>query len=100
MAKKLKKKGKKGKGKVTVGRPDGTVEEREDSLQRVEGEHLASVQYSLGSTTNLGDYNSCKIEVGVELPCLPKKKSIAKAFAQAEAYCEERLTAALEELGE
>ena len=32
------------------------------------------VKYSLGATINLGNFNSARIDVGVEMPCEPGKE--------------------------
>ena len=89
---------KKGKGKVSKKSRDGTTDTREDTFSPVTGHNLATVSYGLGATKNMGNYESAKIDVRVELPCENNKKSIRKTFKRAEAYCEDKLAAALAEL--
>lgn len=49
----------------------------------------ARVKRSYGLTVNLGNYESARVEVGVEVPCYKEEVSEADAFAAQ--FCEERL---------
>jgi hypothetical protein len=43
----------------------------------------AYVRVSGGVTRNLGDYNSAKVEVSVQLPCYPEETEIDRAYRYA-----------------
>lgn len=48
---------------------------KEDAVQDVhadvDGSKLARVKVGLGMTLNLGNYESARVDVGIDLPCLP-----------------------------
>ena len=44
-------------------------DEREGIDVTIPADELAKVKHSIGMTLNLGDYQSAKVEVGIELPC-------------------------------
>jgi hypothetical protein len=51
----------------------------------------ARVRIAASRTVNLGDNNFAKIEVSVELPCLPETSEVARVMALASLMVEERL---------
>lgn len=57
----------------------------------VANEHPAVVVYHRSETYNLGDYESRKIEVGVHMPCVPTPDGVDAAWAEAEAWVDERI---------
>jgi hypothetical protein len=64
---------------------------KEDTVPKVieeDGEKLAVVKVGLGMTINLGNYESARVDVGVELPCrlaeVPDAYGLAWAVAERE----------------
>lgn len=60
---------------TSVKRPDGSINnlntENEilDVLQLQEGEECARVSLSLGGTFNIGNYESCRTDLHISVPC-------------------------------
>lgn len=52
---------------------------------------LAKVRYSCGFTKNIGEFNSVRAEVAIELPCLPLEAEIASAYDKAVELVDSRL---------
>jgi hypothetical protein len=57
-------------------------------------DRLAKVKYSTGMTVNIGDYQSARVDVGIELPTDVEK--LNPAYDAAVDFCSERL---LDEVG-
>lgn len=47
---------------------------------KVESTEMAEVFIKLGSTINMGNFESIKVDVGLSLPCKPTAKEIKKTF--------------------
>jgi len=43
-------------------------------------EKWAEISVSLGSTLNMGDFESLRIQVGLTYPCKPEMKEVEKTF--------------------
>ena len=57
-------------------------QEREIQVQRFPvGVHPARVTAKYGLTINLGNYESARVDVGIELPCFVEEKDAAFTFA-------------------
>jgi hypothetical protein len=54
----------------------------------------SKVKYSLGMTINLGNYDSARVDVGVEIPA--DSENLDEAYVKASEYCNEKI---LEEVG-
>ncbi|MGI4990993.1 hypothetical protein ACRXCV_00045 (plasmid) [Halobacteriovorax sp. GFR7] len=52
---------------------------------------MAKVRYSCGFTKNVGEFNSFRAEVSVELPCLPEDAEISKTYNRAVEIVDTRL---------
>lgn len=50
---------------------------------------LARVKHGMGITLNLGDYQSARVDVGIELPCKVEDKD--KAFEEAATFSNDKL---------
>lgn len=56
------------------------VEQREKIRVPIFNKDPARVRVSGGVTQNMGDYNSARVDVMVELPCLPEVSEIDRAY--------------------
>lgn len=63
------------------------------------GKHAARVGVSASSTRNLGDYNSAKVEVVVELPCYPETSEIMRAASIASDILDQLVPLELQKAG-
>ena len=72
-------------GQMHVRRAAYGQEAESTELIRVPVFHTAPARVRVvGSVTrNLGDYNSCRVEVMVELPCYPEQSEIQRAYEEA-----------------
>lgn len=73
---------------------DGKVKEQHIEVVAFEGP-TAMVRFSGGSTINMGNYESVKIEVGIEMPCYPEE--FAEMFATVRATVEAKLREEVED---
>jgi len=46
----------------------------------MKNEKWAEVSVSLGSTLNMGDFESLRIQVGLTYPCKPEMKEVERTF--------------------
>lgn len=51
----------------------------------------AKVKVLLGHTKNLGNYESLRIEVGVEIPCAPTLEAVELAYEEAVKWVDDKL---------
>lgn len=62
----------------------GKTEEAQDKIRvddlvgRLNGMQPARVRLGGGVTRNLGDYNSARVDVMIELPCLPEMSEVSR----------------------
>jgi len=59
------------------------------------GAPAAKVTLSLSRTVNLGDFNSVRAEVGVELPCSATADAIEASHERAVAWCTKKIASLL-----
>jgi len=59
-------------------------------------DRLARVRYAVGMTLNLGDYQSARVDVGIELPADVDKTD--EVYEQAVEFCNDRLMEEVENL--
>ena len=57
------------------------VEQEQIQVPDFAGVEPARVRLGGGLTKNLGDFNSAKVEVMIELPCLPEQSEIKRVVA-------------------
>ena len=48
------------------------------------------------ATRNLGDFNSARVEVMLDMPCLPELSEVDRVYAMASAWVEERIAQELD----
>lgn len=94
-----------GQGSVTSdrtvqrGRKRTVVEERHEPSEVVEepvaaeptAEALARVEFAVGATLNLGNYESARVDVKLTLPCPQDMESIDMTYAYAKEWAERKL---------
>jgi len=51
----------------------------------------AKIDYTMGRTLNLGDFESVKIQVGLSLECEADRKEIEQAFLRAKRFVDSKL---------
>jgi hypothetical protein len=73
---------------------DGQVKEEQIEVMAFEGP-TAMVRFSGGSTINMGNYESIRFEVGIEMPCYPEE--VAEVFATVRATVEAKLKEEVED---
>lgn len=79
------------------GSVSGPVDAKEESLRvRVFASTPARVHYAQRITANLGNFESAQVMVGIELPCYAEE--VDAAFAEAKAWCDDRLAAEVREV--
>jgi hypothetical protein len=60
-------------------------------------EPKVKLKYSLGKTLNLGNYESARIDIGMEAMCLAEKQETEKVFKGMKKWVEDKVEEALEE---
>lgn len=93
--------GKKGTLSVTVNKTQiGTVKEDSEEREQIEISRFitdpAFVTFACGTTKNMGNYESLRIEVRVTLPCYVEE--IDRIYLKAKQWVDDRLDAELREL--
>lgn len=63
------------------------------------GTQSARVRVSAGATRNLGDYNSARVDVMIELPCYPEESEMRRAYEFASTMLDELVPIELEKAG-
>jgi hypothetical protein len=73
----------------------GVVEEKNEELQHTKTEisktPLSRIKVGGSVTKNMGNYNSIKIEVMLELPCKSTKESLQKAYVYASEWVSDKI---------
>lgn len=54
---------------IPIDHPWNKDERTEDIMADIPADKLAKVKYGIGMTLNIGNYQSAKVDIGVELPC-------------------------------
>lgn len=88
-------------GTVFVQRVAYGVTEEEREVIPVPLFHTAPgrVRVVAGATRNLGDYNSARVEVAIEVPCYPEEGEYRRAYEFAAALLDEYIPIELEKAG-
>ena len=80
-------------GKVTVS--GSVVGDKQETTEVVDevivDEPVANVGVKLGTTENLGDYESRRVDVSIYMPSKTDKKSLDKAFKKCFKWCVKKL---------
>jgi hypothetical protein len=82
-----------GTATVKVEEKDGTVLSEEDIsfVTEIKSNHPAKVTYGLHRTVGLPDYDSAKVNVGIEVYCDPA--DVDETVRKADAWCSKHLKA-------
>ena len=82
-------------GKVETLDKDGEVAETEEhvlgEMVVSDDKPMANVGVKLGTTKNLGDYNSLRVDVSLFMPSDTDKKSLNKTFKKCFNWCDNKL---------
>lgn len=82
-------------GKVEKIDKDGEVEDTEEfvlgEMVVSDDTPMANVGVKLGTTKNLGDYNSLRVDVSLFMPSETDKKSLNKTFKRCFKWCDTKL---------
>jgi len=79
-------------GKVTVTDKDGKEQETFEVVDEViVDKPMANVGVKLGTTKNLGDYESLRVDVSLYMPSDTDKKSLNKVFKKCFKWCDNKL---------
>lgn len=74
------------------------ITREEDSQPHVFTTNPAVVKMSLGRTLNAGNYESIRVDVGIELPCYTEE--VDAGYKRAKQFCERKMEKLIEELSE
>lgn len=58
----------------------------------------STVTVELSYTKNLGDFNSCRVMVGISRPCQPNQEDEVLTAAYAKSFCEDRISEILSDI--
>lgn len=88
-----------GEGTMVVSSTVYGMESEERQALRVPVFHTAParVRVSGGVTENMGNYSSIRVDVSVELPCLPNEVDIGHAYEVAARLVEDKITERLDD---
>ena len=80
---------------------NGQLSEEKETLETIPCPTFGEVEVGRinvrGSITrNLGDFNSVRVEVGLELPCLPELSEVDRVYNIASNFVEEKIKAELD----
>lgn len=82
-------------GKVEKIGKDGEVEDTEEievgEMVVSDDKPMANVGVKVGTTKNLGDYNSLRVDVSLFMPSETDKKSLNKTFKRCFKWCDTKL---------
>ena len=54
-------------------------------------EDMAKVKYAIGLTVSLGNYQSARVDVGIELPSVPSDDVVQGVYEEARDFCNDKL---------
>lgn len=87
-------------GKVETLDKDGEVADTEEfelgEMVVSDDKPMANVGVKCGTTKNLGDYNSLRVDVSLFMPSETDKKSLNKTFKKCFKWCDNKLAEILE----
>lgn len=80
-------------GMVSAEYKDGSAKYAQEKIKDVAPTSLpmASVEFSIGLTRNLGNYESVRIHVGVTMPCPATPDEIDNAYHEAKGWVDNRI---------
>ncbi len=86
-------------GKVVVTDQDGTEQETTEVVDEViVDKPMANVGVKVGTTKNLGDYNSLRVDVSLFIPSDTDKKSLNKTFKKCFKWCDDKLDSIMDDV--
>jgi len=86
-------------GKVTVTDEDGAEQETTEVVDEViVDKPMANVGVKVGTTKNLGDYNSLRVDVSLFMPSDVDKKSLNKTFKKCFKWCDDKLDSIMDDV--
>jgi len=84
-------------GKVVVVDENGNEQETTEVVDEIiVDKPMANVGVKLGTTKNLGDYNSLRVDVSLFMPSDTDKKSLNKTFKRCFKWCDDKLDGIME----
>jgi hypothetical protein len=88
------------KGKIETLDKDGEVIDTEEVEvdEVIVDKPMANVGVKLGTTKNLGNYESLRVDVSLFYPCDPNKKDMDKAFKKAFKWVDKKLSGIMEDV--
>lgn len=88
------------KGKIETLDKDGDVIDTEEVVvdEVVVDKPMANVGVKLGTTKNLGNYESLRVDVSLFYPCEPNKDAMDKAFKKAFKWVDKKLSGIMEDV--
>lgn len=88
------------KGKIETLDKDGEVIDTEEVEvdEVIVDKPMANVGVKLGTTKNLGNYESLRVDVSLFYPCEPNKKDMDKAFKKAFKWVDKKLSGIMEDV--
>lgn len=88
-------------GSVEVKHPDGSVNQKKETVEEaVFTGPTANVGFSLSHTKNLGNYESLRVNISLNLPCEPNEEVIDAAFKQVSNWVDNKMAEVQAEMGE
>lgn len=86
-------------GKVSVTDENGKEQETTEVVdEMIVDENMANVGVKVGTTKNLGDYNSLRVDVSLYMPSKTDKKSLDKTFKRCFKWCDTKLDKIMDDL--
>lgn len=86
-------------GKVSVTDEDGNEQETTEVVEEViVDKPMANVGVKVGTTKNLGDYNSLRVDVSLFMPSDTDKKSLNKTFNKCFKWCDDKLDTIMDDV--
>lgn len=83
----------------TLDKEGNVMDSKEEKVAEVVmDEPMANVGVKLGTTKNLGDYESLRVDVSLFMPCEPKKKAIDKTFKKTFKWVDDKLASIMEDV--
>ena len=90
----------KAEGKTEVVYPDGKTEQTTEVVEEViVDKPMANVGLKVGMTTNLGDYESLRVDVSLFMPSETDKKSLDATYKKVDKWIEKKMKKIKKELG-
>lgn len=88
------------KAKIETLDQDGEVIDTQEEVvdEVIVDKPMANVGVKLGTTKNLGNYESLRVDVSLFYPCEPDKKAMDKTFKKAFKWVDKKLESIMEDV--